>query len=294
MPDEAGQPSEPQAAMEDTALRAMVQERTDQLKKAHEDLLCAHAELRLAQEQSGRNAGYLQAVLNNSPAAIGFVKAVFDTPDPLHGDPAIDPIIDYRLVALNEKFALFVGKPIGQLIGQSASRLTGMLWQDNTYATFYHIITADAVFYEEREYDEAGQPRWLSLSAVKHDGGVVLTSLDITILRQTQLQREALRQQVSQSDIVTGQLAALRQHLKDQTELLRTNSHDIRSSLGIVQGAAQLMNLAESDAERVQIMEMINRNVRELARLLSELVENSPSERVKSLITQPHDPGSNA
>ena len=275
LPDGAGQGSGAQAVVEDTALRALVEDRTTQLKKAHEDLLHANAELHLAQEQSGRNAEYLQAVLNNSPAAIGFVKAVFDTPDPLHGDPAFDRIIDYRLVAVNEKFALMVGQPIGQLIGQAASRVAGKLWQDDTYAAFYHIIATDAAFYEEREYDEAGQPRWLSLSAVKHDGGIVLTSLDITKLRQTQLQREALRQQANQSDIVIAQLAALRQHLNDQNESLRTTSHDLRSSLGIVQGAAQLLNFAESDAERVEIMEMINRNVKELARLLTELVETS-------------------
>ena len=263
----------------DTTLQALLDERTAQLEKANQALLRANAELVQATEQNWLNADYLQAVLNNSPAAVGFVKAVFDRPDPLHGDPATDRIIDYRLVALNDKFALLAGEPIRQLMGQSAARLADKLWRDNTYASFYRIITEDAALYEEREYgDEAGQPRWLSLSATKHDGGVVLTSLDITELRQTQLQRETLRQQANQSIKLSTQLAILRQQLSNQGNSLRTTSHDLRSSMGVVQGAAQLLNFAESDADRVQIMDMLNRNVGDMTRLLTELVQTLPIE----------------
>lgn len=253
----------------------MAQDKMTPLEKAHENLFRAQTDLHKTRQQSQRNADYLQAVLNHSPAAIGFVKAVFDNPDPLHGDPATDPITDYRLVAVNEKFALLVGEPVGQLTGQSATHLADLLWHDDTYATFYRIITEDAVRYEEREYEEAGQTHWLRISAVKHDGGVVLTGLEITELRQAQQQREALLQQVDESAGTVAQLAALRQQLTDRGELLRVYSHDLRSNLGVVLGATQLLNFSESDGERVQIMEMLNRNVRELARLLTELVEQS-------------------
>ena len=255
----------------------MIEEQTTQLKKAHEDLLRAHADLLQARQQIQQNSEYLQAVLNHSPAAIGFVKAVFDNPDPLHGDPATDPIIDYRLVAVNEKFAHLVGEPVGQLIGQSASRFTEVLWQGDIYASFYRIITEDATLYEEREHeDKAGQPRWLSLSATKHDGGVVLTGLDITELRQTQRQREALHQQLEESALRVAQLATLRQQLSNRSDLLRTTSHDLRSNLSVVQGAVHLLTFAESDADRDRIMEMLNRNVKELTQLLTELLDIPP------------------
>ena len=271
--------SQKKVSESETTLQALLDERTAQLKKANEDLLRANAELLQANEQIRLNADCLQAVLNNSPAAIGFVKAVFDNPNPLYGDPAVDRIIDYRLVALNDKFALLVGEPVRQLIGQSAARLTSTLWRGDTYASFHRIIMEDAATYEEREYgDEAGQPHWLSLSATKYDGGVVLTSLDITELRQTQLQREALRQQADQSNKISTQLAILRQQLSNRGESLRTTSHDLRSSMGVVQGAAQLLNSADSDDDRVQIMDMLNRNVGEMTRLLTELVQTLPVE----------------
>ena len=41
-------------------------------------------------------------------------------------------------------------------------------------------------------------------------------------------------------------------------------------------GATQLLTIADSDAGQAEIMDMINRNVRELTRLLTDLVENSP------------------
>lgn len=263
---------------EETTLRARVAEQAAQLKKINADLLRAHAELVRAKELSWQNAQYLQAVLNNSPAAIGYVKAVFNNPQPLQGDILTDRVLDYRLVALNDKFAMLVGEPVGELVGQSASRVAGILWFDDTYASFRRVIAEDAVLFEERESVEDGQPRWHSLSAVKHDGGVVLTSLDITELRQTQLQREALRQQAKRSQQVTAQLATLRQQLRDRGTSLRATSHDLRSSMGIVQGAAQLLNLTESDSDRVQLLDMINRNVSEMTRLLVELVELSPIE----------------
>ncbi|WP_158408791.1 histidine kinase dimerization/phospho-acceptor domain-containing protein [Fibrella aestuarina] len=259
-----------------TTLQALLDERTAQLEKANEALARAQADLRRANRQGGQQALYLQAVLNNSPAAIGYIKAVFDKPDPLEGDPLLDSIIDYQLVALNDKFAAIVGEPVGQLVGQSASRLAGLLWQEVTYANFYRIIAEDVALYEERAYDEAGQPRWWSISAAKHDGGVVLTYLDVTELRQTQLQREALRQQADEAIRVTAQLAALRQQLNDRGASMRVASHDIRSSIGVVSGATQLLKSAESDADRVHLLDMINRNVDAMTHLLADLIDASP------------------
>ena len=266
-----------QPPMPATALQTLATEQAARLKKAADDLLSTQTDLILARQQTQQNSEYLQAVLNHSPAAIGFVKAVFDTLDPLHGDPLTDRIIEYRLMAVNDKFARLVGEPIYELVGQPASRVAGMLWQGDTYAVFYRIITENATLSEERDYDdETGQRRWASISATKHDGGVVLTSLDSTELRQTQLQCEALRRQVSQSDQVAVQLATLRQQVSEQGESMRVATHNLRSSLGVIQGAAQLLNIAESDDERAELMEMLNRNVQDLTRLLTELIETTP------------------
>lgn len=272
------------AQTHEAELQALVQERTALLEKANEELRRANADLLSAREQSWQNAEYLQAVLNHSPAAIGYVKAIFDTPNPMEGDLHTDTVLDYRLVALNEKFAALAGQPVGQLIGQSAGGLRSILWHNETFPNFRHVIAEDATLYEEREIDNEGHPRWLTLSAAKHDGGVVLTSLDITELRQTQLQREALRYRAKQSALIARQLAILQTQLRERGATFRVTSHDLRSSVGIVTGAAQLLQFAESDADRTPLLEMINRNAGEIIRLVTELVDLVPMGTAKPIL----------
>lgn len=58
-----------------------------------------------------------------------------------------------------------------------------------------------------------------------------------------------------------------------RTDLLRTSSHDLRSSVGIVQGAAYMLDLEnQSPEERSQLVDMINRNLTTLESMLQNLM----------------------
>lgn len=240
-----------------------------------------------AQKQIEQSGAYLQAVLNNSVAAIGFFKAVFDTPapDPMQGEPGVDRILDFRLVAVNEKFAQLVNEPLTSVRGQSVDRLADWLWDGNTFANLLRIVEHNETIYEERQFDLNGEPRWLGFSAVKHDGGVVLTGLDITEFKSMQEKQESLLDQTQKSGATVEQLGMLQQQMRARGDLLRASSHDLRGSLGIIQGAAELLNIVDSDEERARMLDMLQRNVRETTRLITELLDYSRLETGQQQVT---------
>jgi two-component system CheB/CheR fusion protein len=66
--------------------------------------------------------------------------------------------------------------------------------------------------------------------------------------------------------------------------LLRASSHDLRGSLGVIQGAADLLIFADTDEDRLQMLDMIQRNVRETTRLITELMDFSRLEAGKQQV----------
>ncbi|GAB4017206.1 sensor histidine kinase [Spirosoma koreense] len=63
---------------------------------------------------------------------------------------------------------------------------------------------------------------------------------------------------------------------RQRAELLRTSSHDLRSGLGIISGAAQVLNTDElGQEERQQFAEMLNRNITNVRGLLTGLIDLS-------------------
>ncbi|MGA0555301.1 sensor histidine kinase [Larkinella sp. VNQ87] len=61
---------------------------------------------------------------------------------------------------------------------------------------------------------------------------------------------------------------------RQRGDLLRTASHDLRGSFGIIQGAASFLNLVDApEAERRQMVEMINRNLKTVRHLVLQLMD---------------------
>ncbi|MDB5242847.1 MAG: hypothetical protein JWP57_3472, partial [Spirosoma sp.] len=225
-----------------------------------------------AQEQVRKTADALQAVLDNSPASIALLKAI-RTPT---GD-----ITDFELLVGNQRFAQLLEWPIAQLPSLHIHHFAPVLWGETTLPNLAHVVETGESFYIEQPRSGHG---WLALSVTKQDDGVVITGLDITALKQMQQQREDLLSQVKQSGESVGKLAVLQQQVKLRGELLRTSSHDLRGSLGVIQGAADLLLFADSDEERVQMLDMIQRNVRETTRLITELLDLSRLEAGKQQV----------
>ncbi|UHG93936.1 sensor histidine kinase [Spirosoma oryzicola] len=61
---------------------------------------------------------------------------------------------------------------------------------------------------------------------------------------------------------------------RQRTELLRTSSHDLRSGLGLISGAAQVLNMDElTEEERKRFTEMLNRNLSNVQSSLTDLID---------------------
>ena len=219
-----------------------------------------------AQEQIRETAENLQGVLDSSPASIALLKAVHEEQHPEH-------ILDFRLVVGNNKLAQFLGQPLHELVGQSARQFGELLWDNATLDILRQVYYSHEAQYEEKPMPGPNQDRWLALSAMRQDDGVVLTGLDITELKQIQGQQQQWLDELDSSRQSVDTLTTLRASLNQRTELLRSVSHDLRGNFGIINGALSLLEMANSESERTQMMAMVLRNVKQATGLLTDLLD---------------------
>ncbi len=210
---------------------------------------------------------HLQAVLNSSPAAIGFLKPIRQGND----DAGATNVIDFCLVVCNAKFAQMTGLPVEQLMNQYITQLSDKLWKEQTIDVIQQVMESGEPFFDER-YD-LSQDGWMLLTLTKFDGGVVLTGQDITPLKKAEEQQNYLLNELERSDENMQVLGKLRQQLRERGELLRSTSHDLRGNFGIIQGAATLLDMASTDEERAQMLSMLQRNLRQATQMLTELLD---------------------
>ncbi|GAB3899602.1 sensor histidine kinase [Spirosoma agri] len=76
-----------------------------------------------------------------------------------------------------------------------------------------------------------------------------------------------------QANSLQESLDKLQQLSKQQGDHLRQNSHDLRSSFGILMGAANLLQLPNTEKERVQFVDMLNRNLASIRGMLLQLTD---------------------
>lgn len=218
------------------------------------------------QQRIHETAESLQAVLDASPASIGLLKAVRDPANAEH-------IVDFRLAVGNDKLAHFFDEPLAQLLGQSAGRFSDLLWGECTVERLRDVFTTQQSFYEEKPLPAPHHNKWLAVSVTQQDDGVVLTGLDITALKQSQLWQQHWLDELESSRQSVEALTQLRATLQHRSESLRAVSHDLKSNFGIITGALSLLELADSETERSQVMDMALRNVKQATGLLGELLD---------------------
>lgn len=219
-------------------------------------------DLQQAERNLEETALNLQAVLNSSPAAIGFLKPIRD---------ANQIIVDFQLVVCNQEFATVTNRTIEQLTGKSIAQLSGRLWREQTFPNVKRVLETGESFQDER-YD-AKADQWMLITLLKYDHGVVLTGQDISLLKKAEQQQEQLLGELISSNESLQVLSQLRQQLRERGELLRRTSHDLRGSFGIIQGAATLLDFANSDDERAQMLGVLQRNLKQGTQLLTEMLD---------------------
>ncbi|GAB3343094.1 hypothetical protein GCM10027299_58520 [Larkinella ripae] len=219
----------------------------------------------LAQEKLRLTTENLQAVLDSSPTRIAFFKAVFSDEHP-------DQIVDFCLAVCNQKFADLQQKTAYELIDQSVTEMTDLLWQEKTFEQLSHIQQTGEPFYQDQHTPD--QPvEWTAVSATRFDGGVMVTGLDITALKYAESQQDHWLEELRTSNESLQILEELRQQMRQRGQFLRETSHDLRGNIGVISGAASLLAMVSSDEERVQMVDMLQRNIGQATLMLTQMLD---------------------
>jgi two-component system CheB/CheR fusion protein len=233
-------------------LDSRVQERTLELTRINSELT--------------HTAEKLQAVLDTSPASVGLLKAVKTE----QGE-----VVDFKVIVCNQKFAQTMHQPVRQLIGKLATELAPYLWQAETLGQLRQVYESGKGAYREQYDKDTRENRWLGMSITRQDDGVILTGLDITPLKNAEIQQDRWLQELERSQQTMQDLEQMRRYVRERGEFLRTTSHDLRGSFGVIQGAAALLNLMDTKEEREQMLSMLNRNLSQVTELLTQLLDYS-------------------
>ena len=202
----------------------------------------------------------LQAVLDSSPGAISFFKGIYND----QGE-----VIDFKLIVCNQKFSRSLNKTTLELIGSLASEL----YSEQQLSRMKLVLTGSESFYEEIYVEE--QSGWMGFSMTRHDRGVAITEIDITLLKEAKNKQDDLISQLEGSAELVHSVSTLKQYIQQRGEFLRSTSHDLRSGFGIIVGAATLLNLMDSEEDRAKTLEMILRNLRQVTQMMNQLLDYS-------------------
>jgi two-component system, chemotaxis family, CheB/CheR fusion protein len=229
-------------------LNLHVEERTSELKKANANL---------------------QAVLDSSPASIGFFKAVA---------PEGKGAVDFVLAVCNQKFAASLNKEVSELIGRRASGL----YPAQQLERMRDVLNGNGTYYEEICVEEG--KKWLGVSISRHDHGTAITQLDITPLKVVQFEQEALIRQLEGSYEMIGSLSVMKEYVQHRGSFLRSAFHDLRGSFGIISGAATILNIMDTEEDRSRTLDMIQRNLGQVAQMMNQLLDYSRLESGQEVV----------
>lgn len=142
---------------------------------------------REAADKARQTAFMLETVLDRAQAGVTWHHAVRAD----NGE-----IEDFQVVAINEASAELFARINPDLRGQALtgrrlSQFFPQAWDLGLFDRFVNVVeTGEAVRYE-RTYPTDGGELWFDVSAVKQDDGLILTFVDITRLKESELQAEA-------------------------------------------------------------------------------------------------------
>lgn len=216
----------------------------------------------------------LQAVLDSSPASIAFFKATSEETE----------FPDFRLAVCNKKFSSVYSKLPGELIGTDAAEL----YSPERLEEIKNVYAAAERSYQER-YNEQ-ENKWTGVSLSRHDHGIAVTELDISLLKTAQTEQDDLMAQLNGSYEMIESLSVMKEYVQHRGSFLRTTFHDLRGSFGVIIGAATILNMMETEEERTKVLDIIQRNLSQITQMMNQLLDYSRLESgEETLHVEPFD-----
>ncbi|GAB3887744.1 sensor histidine kinase [Spirosoma agri] len=162
----------------------------------------------LARQQQ---AEQLKFVTDSALTAIGLYSII--------RDKDTGEVIDLRYELINQMAQRMTGRPASDLIGRTmlavfpGTALSG-IWQQ-----YKELATTGVPLHYQNHYTYEGYDLWYQVQGVRHGDWIVLSFLDITELKKTQLQLESLNRDLVRSNQSLQQFAYIASH--DLQEPLR-------------------------------------------------------------------------
>ncbi|GAB3888697.1 sensor histidine kinase [Spirosoma agri] len=166
-----------------------------------------------------------------------------------------DPVVLNPIQVANEHglHRWHKGYTLRELLREIGHLFRGITDELRTYATLYSATSIETMAEAYR------MVMWLNEDTVEGSAA-----------RYDELERTAA---ASRADTLQMALNQLNELSHQRSDLLRTSSHDLRSSVGIAQGAASMLDMeTNSPEERGQLMEMLSRNLANLETMLQNLM----------------------
>ena len=138
-------------------------------------------ETRRLQTEVDRQTDLLRAVITNQPTGIVLVEAVRDEGR---------RIVDLRYLLTNEVNARLVNMSVAEMMGQTVLSLFPGYETVELYQRLCQVIETGRTQRYSFYYDMYGIRAWFDATIVKQHDGALLTFLDITATKQTELERQ--------------------------------------------------------------------------------------------------------
>lgn len=124
----------------------------------------------------------LQRVIDHVPVGLMLLEAV--------RDPVSRAIVDFRYVLTNEQNAHLTGHTVATLTGQLASTLFPGYQTLPLFETLVRVTESGEAVQNTFRYDSYGIDAWFEGHYVRQDDGVLFAFLDVTALKNTELEQQ--------------------------------------------------------------------------------------------------------
>lgn len=237
------------------------------LERMQEYLVATYEEVtqaqHLAQQEAQQNT-LLNSVLDASLTAIIAIDSVRDDSG---------TIVDFVCRLANNTFSEVFGQPASTIIGHRIQEHHPHLLAGGVFHRYVDAVKVGQWQQFEQHFPGREGGRWFTVSVVKKGDGLVLSYMEITDLKKTQLQLEASITRLSQSNYNLEQFAYVASH--DLQEPLR--KIQAFSSL-LMQQHADFLNEAGQDLLRrlqdaARRMQLLVRDLLTFSRLTTQQVD---------------------